>query len=201
MVNSLPRSPFFLVLMSLAVAACSSESYSDGASAEPAQAAGADQAQSAEGATLEAATALGVRNARMPLPGLITAGQLTEEQLAGLVEAGYAHFISLRLPDEDGAGWEEAHAMTSGLDFTRLPVAGAGGLNRENVEALAALLESTGGEPTVLYCGSSNRVGAMLALKAVWVDGAEPEAALELGVAGGMTRLADPVRDLLGLGN
>ncbi len=175
--------------------ACTSEPAGDGAEGAATVTSGA----SVEGATLDAATALGVSNARMPLPHLVTAGQPTEEQIVGLVEAGFAHFISLRVADERGAGWEEARAADQSFDFERLPISGGDALTRENVEALAALLESVGEEPTVLYCGSSNRVGAMLALKAYWVDGADPEAAFELGQQAGMTRLEGRVRELLGL--
>lgn len=152
-----------------------------------------------DSADLGDATALGVFNARMPIPNLVTAGQLTQEQLDGMVDSGYRHFISLRVSTEDGAGWEEGHADGASFEFDRLPISGADGLTRENVEALAALLESSNDEPTVLYCGSSNRVGALLALKAFWVDGAEPEAAFELGQQAGMTGLTAPVRELLGL--
>ncbi len=173
--------------------ACTSEPARDQGPAENGTVAG--------GATLESATALRVRNARMPVPHLVTAGQPTEQQFDGLVEAGFGHFISLRPADERGAGWEEAHVADQSFDFERLPIAGADALTRENVEALAALLEAAGDEPTVLYCGSSNRVGAMLALKAYWVDGADPEAALELGQEAGMTRLEGRVRELLGLGS
>lgn len=149
--------------------------------------------------TLAAATQLGVRNARMPIEGLVTAGQPTVEQVEGLVDAGYTSFISLRPETEDGAGWEESHAAGRAYGFARLPISGAGDLTRENVEAFAGLLADVGDEPTVLYCGSSNRVGAMLALKAYWLDGAEAEEALALGLAGGMTRLEGPVREILGV--
>ena len=148
--------------------------------------------------SLEDATALGVANARMPVPGLVTAGQLSEAQLDGLVEAGYTNFISLRLASEDGAGWEEGHLASGDAHFTRLPVAGTEGLNRENVEALDRLLDAAAEEGTVLYCGSSNRVGALMALRAHWLDGATPEAALELGRAAGMTRL-EPAVQMLGM--
>ena len=149
--------------------------------------------------TLEVATQLGVRNARMPRPGMLSGAQITEDQLEGLSDAGYRHFISLRPTAEDGAGWEEAFSSSNGYAFERLPIEGAASLTRENVERFARMLEATEGEPTVLYCASGNRVGAMLALKAHWIDGASADEALELGLAAGMTRLTDPVRGLLGL--
>ena len=42
-------------------------------------------------------------------------------------------------------------------------------------------------------------MGAMLALKAHWIDGVDAAEALEIGLAAGMTRLEAPVRELLGL--
>lgn len=157
------------------------------------------QALSQPAITLESATALEVRNARMPLPGLVTAGQPTQEQFDGLVAAGFENFISLRLADEGGAGWEEEYAPGAGASFTRLPVSGSAGLNRETAEELGRLLDAAGDGGTVLYCGSSNRVGALLALKAFWVDGVSAEDALELGKAAGVTRLESTLVELLGL--
>mgnify|MGYP000097199112 FL=1 len=158
---------------------------------------GCGEAEVPSTATLEVASDLGVRNARMPIEGLLTSGQVTEEQFDALVEGGYRHFISLRPESEDGAGWEEAYAQPG--TFTRLPIAGAGDLTRENVEALDQLLDEVGDDPAVLYCGSSNRVGALLALRAYWMDGVPAEEAAELGRAAGMTRLEAPVLELLGL--
>lgn len=149
--------------------------------------------------SLEVATSLGVTNARMPLPGLVTAGQVTQEQFDAMAQAGYQHFVSLRLPTESGAGWEEAHAPSAGVAFTRIPVAGSGDLTRAAVDELARALDAAGDEGTVVYCASSNRVGALLALKAHWVDGMSAEEALELGRAGGMTRLEPAVMELLGI--
>lgn len=145
------------------------------------------------------ATQTGVRNARMPVAGIITAGQPTREQVVALRGAGVEHFVSLRPTTEDGAGWEEALASSEGFDFDRLPISGAGSLTRENVETFAAILDDIGDGPAVLYCASSNRVGAMLALKAHWVDGESPESALELGRSAGLSSLENPVRELLGL--
>ena len=148
---------------------------------------------------LDVATELELRNARMPMPGLITSGQPTEEQFEALAAAGVSNFISLRPTTEDGAGWEESHAMPEGVGFTRLPISGAASLTRENVELFAAILEDAGDDATSLYCASSNRVGALLALKAYWIDGATPEEALSIGEDAGLSSLGAPVRELMGL--
>ena len=168
-----------------------------GGSGASQDAAGAET--SAATPTLQAAVATGMSNARMPAPGLLTGGQPTGAQFEALSGAGYTRFISLRPEGESGGGWEEADAAAHDHTFDRLAIAGAGDLTRENVDAFAALLAEYGDEPTVIYCASGNRVGAMLALKAFWIDGAAPEDALRLGLDAGMTRLETPVRTLLGL--
>ncbi|MDP2955043.1 MAG: sulfur transferase domain-containing protein [Longimicrobiales bacterium] len=150
-------------------------------------------------ATLASATALGVPNVREPSPGLLTAGQLSQAQMDGLAEAGVATFVSLRLPEEEGAGWEEAYARERGVSFARIPIGGSADLTRANAEALDRILDAAGGKPAVVYCGSGNRAGALLALRAHWLDGMPAAQALELGKAAGMTRLERAVAKLLGI--
>ena len=152
---------------------------------------------SSAGPSLAAVEGLGVRNAAMPTSGLVTAGQPTEEQFDALAAMGYENFISLRPTSEEGAGWEEAHVAGSDVSFNRIPVQGGSGLTRENVDRLAELLDEAGSEGAVLYCASSNRVGSLLALKAYWIDGAEPDKALEIGRAAGMRSLEGRVTELL----
>lgn len=143
-----------------------------------------------------------VKNARSPSAGVLTAGQPSQVQLEALHTAGVTHFISLRPATEDGAGWEEDHhAAATGADyiFHRLPISGASSLTRENVDTFAALLREAGETEIMIYCGSSNRVGAMLALKAQWIDAVSADEALQVGIASGMTSLEAPVRALLGM--
>lgn len=139
---------------------------------------------------------VGLMNAAMPLENVVTGGQPTPEQLSALVDLGYTNFVSLRPATEEGTGWEEAIVSDEGISFQRIPVAGAEGLTRENVEALDRALDEAGAEGTVLYCGSSTRVGAMLALRAYWLDGADAQTALELGREAGMSRLEPAVTEL-----
>jgi uncharacterized protein (TIGR01244 family) len=134
----------------------------------------------------------------MPIAGMVTGGQPDQAQLDALVAAGFENFISLRPAGEDGAGWEES-GVGAPASFARLPIRGGTDLTRENVEALGRMLDEAGDGATVLYCASGNRVGALLALKAAWLDGVPPEDAMELGLAAGMTRLEPAVAELLGL--
>lgn len=154
---------------------------------------------SAPAVSLADVEGLGVPNASMPMEHLLAAGQPTEEQMAALIQMGYTNFVSLRDPSETGAGWEETRVMDMGdVSFTRIPVTGAEGLTRENVEALDRILDEAGAEKTVVYCGTSNRVGGLLALRAYWLDGASPEEALALGRDAGLRGLEPAVAELLG---
>jgi protein tyrosine phosphatase (PTP) superfamily phosphohydrolase (DUF442 family) len=146
-------------------------------------------------ASLEDVQALGIRNTAMPVPGLVTAAQPTQEQLDRLVAMGYDRFISLRPTSEDGAGWEEAHVTGPEATFARIPVSGASGLTRENVAELDRQLDES--DAAVLYCASSNRVGALLALRAYWMEGVSAEEALALGKQAGLSSLEGRVTELL----
>lgn len=149
-----------------------------------------------EAATVDPITL--VRNGMMPLEGVLTGGQPTDEQLAELRDAGYQTVINLRQPNERGTRGEAETVAGLGMTYISIPVAGKEGLNKENAAALAAALEQADG-PVLLHCGSGNRVGALLALKAFWLEGATAEEAMDVGLAGGVTRLEPVVRELLGM--
>lgn len=195
--RNMTRFPTLAAIFALALTAACSEAPRESSEATPG--ATPQAAPSTLPSPLETANALGVPNAHEPSPGLLTAGQLSPAQMDGLAEKGFATFVSLRYPDEDGAGWEEAYAPERGVSFARLPVGGEADLTRANVEALDRILDAAGGEPLVVYCGSANRAGALLALRAHWLDGMPAAEALELGKAAGLTRLEPAVAELLGL--
>ena len=123
--------------------------------------------------------------------------EATKEQFDALAAAGVQRVLHLRRKSEQGTGWEEARAAEAGVRFERLEIAGGPGLTRENVEAFAKLLASYGDDKILVSCASSNRVGAMFALKAVWLEGADKEAAMALGKRAGMKRLSLTVEKLL----
>jgi uncharacterized protein (TIGR01244 family) len=142
-----------------------------------------------------------IPNAAVPLHGLLSGGQPTPEHLEQAARAGYRTVINLRDPSEPGFAWEAEKVKALGMDYVALPVAGAAGLTRENVERFDAALDAALARgPVLLHCGSGNRDGALLALRAAWLDGMDPEKAIELGRAAGLTRLEPAVRTLLGVG-
>ena len=179
-------------------AASNGQPEADAGSEPPAASASATEAIATQSVAAQAQE-LGVANARAPLPGLITAGQPDEAQLAALADAGIGTAVSFRPEGEPGAGWEEAFAADHPLTFHRIPVAGAADLSRETVEELDGLLAEAGDGPTLLYCASSNRVGALLALRAHWLQDVPAEEALQLGREAGLRSLEPAVAELLGM--
>jgi len=139
---------------------------------------------------------LGIMHSFAPMDGVYCSGQPTPEQFDKLKDIGVTRVVSLRLPTEDGTGWEEAEAQKLGIEFVRIPVAGEAGLTLENTEAMAKQLEGVRG-PVLVACGSSNRVGALFALKARFLDGKSPAEAIAVGKACGMTRAEAKVSELV----
>jgi len=124
-------------------------------------------------------------------------GQPSAEALAQLPAAGITTVIDLR-PDQETPELDEKSVATSaGLKYRALPIAGVADLTRENVARFDQLLKETAAENVLIHCASGNRVGAMLALQARWVQGRSAEEALAIGKAAGMTGLAADVQKLL----
>jgi protein tyrosine phosphatase (PTP) superfamily phosphohydrolase (DUF442 family) len=143
--------------------------------------------------------ALGIANARVPLENLLTSGQPTQEQMEALRGLGYTAFISLRPSQEQGTGWEEKFFEAGKTPFIRIPVAGPDDLTRENAQRLSRAIAAAAPGKAVVYCASSNRVGALLAVKAHEIDGLPAEDSLALGLKAGLKGLEPTVRTILGL--
>jgi uncharacterized protein (TIGR01244 family) len=151
----------------------------------------------------EAATAsllLPIVNARIPMDGLLSGGQPTEEQIEAAARAGYRTVINMRGAKESGFEWEAQMVEKLGMKYEHLPVTGKDSLTRENIEHINAVLTAALEKgPVLLHCASGNRIGAVMALRAAWVEEMDPKKALAYGRASGMTRTEGMTRELLGL--
>jgi uncharacterized protein (TIGR01244 family) len=127
---------------------------------------------------------------------LLVGGAPTQEHLQQAIAQGFTAFIDLRAHGEAGVDEARDALVRANTHYQHIPVAGAAGLTRENAQALDAALAKTKG-PTVVFCASGNRVGALLALRAHWLHGASPEQALRIGREAGLTRMADVVAQML----
>ena len=138
-----------------------------------------------------------LRNGRLTDDGILVGGQPTPEQLETLRDLGYRILVNLRMPQESGTT-DPALVETMEMDYVSIPIAGAEGVNEANARRLAEVLERAEG-PVVVHCASGNRVGALFAMKAFYVDGKSADEALAVGRAAGVTRLEPVVKQKLGL--
>lgn len=146
----------------------------------------------------QAVLALGIKGAVLVEPHLVSSGQYDQAQFEKLPALGYRTVIQLRLPTEEGAGWEEAKAKELGLNFIRIPVDGSADINEANARRLEAALQGRAGG-TLVACASGNRVGGLFALKAYYCEGLDAAQALDAGKQAGLTKAEPDVRKLLGL--
>jgi uncharacterized protein (TIGR01244 family) len=130
-------------------------------------------------------------------PRLHASGQPSIEALTKLGSAGVRTVIDLRPDSETPDLDEKAVVEKSGLIYRSLPIAGKASLTRENVLAFDKLLAETKEDNVLLHCASGNRVGAMMALRASWLQGKSPEEAMAIGKAAGMTGLTADVKNLV----
>lgn len=140
--------------------------------------------------------ALGIQNARAPMDGIYCSGQPSADQFAQLKGAGVTRVVSLRSPTEPDTGWEEAKAKELGLEFVRVPVEGERGISVDNATAMAKHLDGASGAVLVM-CGTANRVGALFALKARFLDGKTPEESIAVGKACGLSKAEPAVTKLV----
>ncbi|MGJ4802479.1 beta-lactamase hydrolase domain-containing protein [Luteimonas sp. SDU82] len=131
-----------------------------------------------------------------PANGIHTGGRITADDLPTLRVAGIRHVIDLT-PDAETPDFDEAAAVrAAGLSYDNLPIAGADDLDRESVAAFDKLLHGLDG-PALVHCASGNRVGALAALRAAWLQGAEQDAAIAEGRRWGLRSLEGEVRSRL----
>ena len=131
-----------------------------------------------------------------PWPGIITAGQPSKQDFEALRDQGLRTVINLRVPSERGTRDEPAWMKELGLTYISIPVEGAENLNQEVARELDRALENAE-RPVLVHCGSSNRVGAVFALRAFHLEGMSAEDSLRVGRAAGVTKLEAQVRELL----
>jgi len=101
-------------------------------------------------------------------------------------QAGVVTVIDLRAPSE--RDWDERAVVEElGLTYYNVPVTGDA-FDPEAFERIEALVEQHHGEPILLHCSSSNRVGGWLATHLVTRHGLSEEQALAVGRKAGITK-------------
>lgn len=132
-----------------------------------------------------------------PVDGVTAAGQPDETALRVFADSGYVVIVDMRGPEEDrGMDDEKGIVEGLGLEYVAFPISSEDEISFDKASELDALIRSYDG-PVLLHCASSNRVGALLALRHS-LNGATDEEALAYGKNGGMTRLESVVVQRLG---
>jgi len=137
-----------------------------------------------------------ILNLAAPSENVLTSGQPTQEQFQLLASSGVKHIVNLR-PAEEQDWDEEAYVKSLGMEYHSIPVAGAAGVSLEKAQTLNELLSNLSGEPVLVHCASSNRVGALHALTASHNEGATVDTAIAAGKEWGLTSLEPAVRGML----
>ncbi|MCK5576604.1 MAG: hypothetical protein KAI28_12365, partial [Sphingomonadales bacterium] len=136
-----------------------------------------------------------MRNPGHPLPNITTGGQPSLADLEKLKQQGVKAVFTLRRRFEEHDFDEQAAVEALGMTFVRLPIAGQAGVTMEAAKAFDDIMNGLEGKALV-HCGSSNRVGALFALRA-YMNGASSDEAMKLGEKAGLTRLKPIVEGLM----
>lgn len=121
-----------------------------------------------------------------PAPDLISAGQPNADDIHMLKNTGVTRAINLRQIEEDSGFDDQAAFEDAGIDYIQIPIAPGSGFTVENAKKLDDALKSTGGK-SLVYCKTGNRVGIMLGLRALHIEGKSPADSIAFAENAGMT--------------
>lgn len=133
--------------------------------------------------------------AEFPASGAVSTGQPNADALKIAADAGYVAVIDLRGANEERGLDEAATVESLGMRYIALPIDDKASVNFDNAQKLDILL-SEFDAPVLIHCGSGNRVGALVALRAS-LHGASEEEAVASGRAAGLTSLEPLVKERL----
>ncbi|RUO63569.1 fused DSP-PTPase phosphatase/NAD kinase-like protein [Pseudidiomarina insulisalsae] len=138
-----------------------------------------------------------IYNFAHPAPNHLVGGQPEQDEVAALADSGVDAIINLRshaeMTDIPEAQWATANQIA----YFHIPVSGAEDLNRETVRVFHETMQHNQDKTLFMHCASSNRVGALMALRAAWYQDVSAADALELGERYGLTSLRERVEELL----
>ena len=127
-----------------------------------------------------------------PDANTVVCGALDEEKVVALAKAGIDVVINLQ-PDEELSFDEAAAVERAGMGYEHLPISSAADLKQLKILAFDNILRQHHGKKIAVHCGSGNRVGAAIALRAGWLRGRKMDTAMERGRSHGLTKLEDEV--------
>ena len=138
---------------------------------------------------------ISAKNTQQYSQHFIVGGQPSENDLLLLSKSGVKTVINLRGDGEFNGFDEKAKVEALGMNYVAIPIAGASGINKDNLKLFSAAIANK--EQAFVHCASGNRVGAMFALDAHFNQNKSVEEAVFEGKKSGLTRLESTVRKVI----
>ncbi len=138
-----------------------------------------------------------VKNLRHHTSNIYSGGQPDPGVFAEFAKQGVTDVINLRSREEMKTIAEEAAVSEAGMRYHHIAIAGIEDLNRDNAIQLDQLLAGADNKNTVIHCKSSNRVGALMALRAAWLQDKSADEALAVGKQYGLSSLEPEIKEIL----
>ncbi len=127
----------------------------------------------------------GLPNASEPLPGWVTGGQPSAEQVAALKAAGCEVVVDNRDPMEPRPFDEPAAVRAAGMEYINIPIV-HGAVTADTMQQMHAAARRLAGRKALLHCASGNRTAAALIPYLVLDKGMEQETAVETAMQMGL---------------
>jgi len=127
----------------------------------------------------------GLPNVAEPVPGWITGGQPTEQQLKAFKAAGGQVVLDNRDPMEPRPFDEPATVRAAGLEYISLPIV-HGAVTTDTMEQMHQAVKRLEGKKALLHCSSGNRTAAALIPYLMVDKKMEQEDAVDLAMSIGL---------------
>jgi protein tyrosine phosphatase (PTP) superfamily phosphohydrolase (DUF442 family) len=131
------------------------------------------------------AAAHGLPNASEPIPGWVTGGQPTAEQITALHGAGCQVILDNRDPMEPRPFDEPAAVGAAGMEYVNLPLV-HGAVTVDTMREMHEAVRKLAGRKALLHCSSGNRTAAALIPYFIIDKKMEEEAAVETAMKMGL---------------
>lgn len=127
----------------------------------------------------------GLPNAAEPVPGWVTGGQPTEQQIKAFKAAGGEVVLDNRDPMEPRPFDEPAVVRATGLEYHSLPIV-HGAVTQGTMKSMHEMAKRLTGRKTLMHCSSGNRTSAGLIPYFMIEKKMNEEDAVETAMKGGL---------------
>lgn len=128
---------------------------------------------------------IGLTNESEPVPGWITGGQPTEQQLKAFKGAGGEVVVDNRDPMEPRPFDEPSVVKAAGMRYISMPIV-HGAVTVDTMKRMHEALREISGKKALLHCSSGNRTSATLIPYLMIDEKMEQEEAVDLAMKGGL---------------